>query len=66
MIVPINVQIDEEVRSCFDCPFAKKEYCYSTCPFLDPIYREDGEPIPKKCPLKNKNRNKIYKFNYRK
>lgn len=58
----ITFEIEEIPTTCFICPFAKKEYCWATCPFLQSC-REDGEPTPKNCPLKLKNKNKIYNFN---
>ena len=58
----ITIKIKEMPVTCFECGFAKKSYCWATCPFLS-ITREDGEPTPKECPLKLKNKNKIYNFN---
>ena len=57
----ITIEIKEMPKTCFDCNFSKKVYCWASCPFLQ-TSREDGEPIPKDCPLKLKNKNKIYNF----
>ena len=61
MIYTINIEMNKP-NTCFDCIFSKKEYCWAKCPFINKI-SEDGKPIPKNCPLKEKNKNKIYKFN---
>lgn len=58
----INVEIDEMPTTCFECLFAKKSYCWATCPFTSET-KEDGEPTSKNCPLKKKNEDKIYNFN---
>lgn len=58
----ITIQMENKPRTCFDCDFAKKEFCWARCPFLQSC-REDGEPTPKDCPLKLKNKDKIYNFN---
>ena len=58
----ITIEIEEMPKTCFDCGFAKKEYCWAFCPFLTTC-REDGTPTPIECPLKTKNKNKKYKFN---
>ena len=39
----------EKPKTCFDCFFSKKEYCWATCMFLQTI-REDGKKPPKTCP----------------
>lgn len=58
----ITFEIEGMPTTCFECPFAKIAYCWASCPFLQSC-REDGEPTPKNCPLKLKNKNKIYNFN---
>jgi hypothetical protein len=58
----INVEIDEMPTTCFDCIFAKRVYCWANCPFTNES-REDGMAISKNCPLKKKNKDKIYNFN---
>ena len=55
----INIEM-EKPHTCFDCDFSQKEYCWATCHFLNKT-TEDGNPIPKECPLK-KNQNKIYNY----
>lgn len=62
MIRTITIQMEDIPKTCFNCDFAKKKYCWAKCPFLQSC-REDGEPTPKNCPLKLKNKNKIYNFN---
>ena len=67
MVATININIPEikeekDLNSCMDCPFSKKLYCWTYCPFLQEI-REDGV-IPRGCPLKKKNKNKIYNFEH--
>ena len=57
----ITMKIKKMPTTCFECDFAKASYYWATCPFLS-ISREDGQPIPKECPLKIKNKNKIYNF----
>ena len=61
MIRTINIEMGSFPTTCFECDFAKKEYCWATCPFLD-ITTEDMQPIPKNCPLKKKNKDKIYRL----
>lgn len=69
MVATIKINIpdiaeenDLKTSSCFDCPLSKKLYCWTYCPFLQEI-REDGV-VPRGCPLKKKNENKIYNFEY--
>lgn len=57
----ITIEIEEMPKTCFDCIFSKKVYFCASCPFLK-TERIDGEPTPKDCPLKLKNKNKIYNF----
>ena len=61
-IQSINFELEEMPRTCFDCPFSKKSYCWATCPITLKT-TEDGECLPKNCPFKKKNQNKIYHFN---
>jgi hypothetical protein len=62
MVYNLKINIDDEIKTCFDCPFSKKEWCWARCPFLNTMI-EDERPRPKKCPLKKKNENLIYEFN---
>lgn len=57
----ITFNISEMPKTCFDCLFAARAYCYAACPFLNTV-KEDGEKTPKDCPLKLKNVNKAYNF----
>lgn len=56
----INIEM-EKPHTCFECDFSKKEYCWATCHFLNKT-TEDGDPIPRECPLKRKNQDKIYNY----
>jgi hypothetical protein len=61
MIRTITFELEKMPLTCFECNFAQKKYCWASCPFLE-TSREDGEPTPKDCPLKLKNKNKKYNF----
>ena len=61
MLKTINVEIESFPNTCFDCCFSVKKYYWAVCPFLNTT-KEDGQPIPKECPLKEKNSKKTYKF----
>ena len=59
----VQNELDFDNDSCFQCEFASKAYCWAKCPFLDIEPREDTKPIPQSCPLREKNRNKLYTLN---
>lgn len=61
MLRTITIEMEDFPTTCFNCDFAETSYCWAKCPFIDTV-REDGQPLPKDCPLKAKNKNKIYKY----
>lgn len=45
---------------CQDCPIAKWEYCWFTCPISKKTYEDGEKTIPKKCPYENKTLKEIF------
>ena len=62
MFRTITIEMENAPKTCFECIFAKKRYCWAICPFLKTEIM-DTKPTPKDCPLKLKNKNKSYNFN---
>ena len=61
MLFTINIEMDKEPTTCFDCDFASKFYCWATCPFLKTTY-EDEKAKPRKCPLRKRVKPIAYSF----
>lgn len=40
-------------KDCYDCPFAKWEYCWFICPISGKEYEDGSKRIPNKCPYEN-------------
>lgn len=41
------------IKDCYNCPFAKWEYYWFTCPVSGKKYEDKSKYIPRKCPYEN-------------